>query len=320
MTNRRKPRNINAKLTEEFNQRLRALGMDKHAELGYVLYVTDAVRGRCRYSVKDITVPSWTLKKDDPGYALYYACHEIAHAFTFEKFGKRNHGPDFVREFMRICPAELWHHELGYKAKSAKAQGISTDVKANIALAQKLFHGQPVPAPIKKAAGPTDDAATMRRKAVERDPRLSKYLTNVSDAELVSYLRGYFQKDNDRSYGPEDNGAVTLTPLERDIIKHRLEVPDAIADAVDSTLEEIGACLNDDEFADCIQYVTDQIEGEFFPQQFGNVEWEILEDCVLGSTYVAAAESDLGFDVSQQKLNAIYRAYESLCKKLGLSA
>jgi predicted metal-dependent hydrolase len=89
---------------------------------GYQFYVTDTVRGYCRYSTKSITVPKWAFGKGWD-YLIYYICHEIAHAMTPRVKGDQ-HGPQFMESFKTVCPVEYQHYELGYKPRLARAAGI----------------------------------------------------------------------------------------------------------------------------------------------------------------------------------------------------
>ena len=45
----------------------------------------------------------------------------------------------------------------------------------------------------------------------------------------------------------------------------------------------------------------------------------ILEDAIEGSTFVDAAESDIGFDTTQQYVNAARRSYDNLTDKMRLA-
>lgn len=92
------------------------------------VYVTLTNTGRCSWQNKNITVPMWALDGPPPEdgygpdkeYAIYYFCHECAH---IPNEGK-NHGPEFMEEFKRICPPHLWHYELDYKPRLARQAGI----------------------------------------------------------------------------------------------------------------------------------------------------------------------------------------------------
>lgn len=78
-------------------------------------------RGRCYYGERKITIPQWAYKKGGE-YRTYYIAHEMAHAYDKARSG---HGMEFMVCFKRICPPELWHHELDYKPRNATAAGIT---------------------------------------------------------------------------------------------------------------------------------------------------------------------------------------------------
>jgi hypothetical protein len=116
-----KPRKINTTYTAWLRKVLISLNIRS----GFELYVTDTVCGRCDLENKNITVPVWAVERSrkDTGYAVYYACHEIAHVIAPPTKGDV-HGAKFQAAFKSICPKEYWHFELEYKPKSASAAGI----------------------------------------------------------------------------------------------------------------------------------------------------------------------------------------------------
>ena len=118
----RKPLKIDKDFTEALRNELAFAGQYPLPK-GYELYVTDTVRGRCSYTQKSLTVPMWAIKKSW-AYALYYACHEIAHILAPATKGDV-HGSKFMAAFMRTCPEHLQHYELKYKPRLAAAAGIS---------------------------------------------------------------------------------------------------------------------------------------------------------------------------------------------------
>lgn len=103
---------------------------------GITLFVTDTKCGRYSRKNRNITVPLWAVKTShharnstngfhDPEYAIYYACHEIAHAMTPDSRVRGvMHSPEFYEAFKSICPEHLWHYEIGYKPALAAAAGI----------------------------------------------------------------------------------------------------------------------------------------------------------------------------------------------------
>jgi hypothetical protein len=138
----RKPVRVDQFMTDALNKALKERQIT--VPEGWTIWVTNTVRGRCAPNSKTLTVPTWALelaardKKihcNDTEYAIYYACHEIAHimapvAPTFRKPGEKRrpprdiHGVAFMKAFMSICPARLQYFELGYKPRNAAAAGI----------------------------------------------------------------------------------------------------------------------------------------------------------------------------------------------------
>ena len=81
-------------------------------------YVVGSSRGRSYSKQGAISVPLWAYRKGTD-YFLYYAAHELSHLFSMSD----GHDFKFYQHFMRICPIEFQHFELGYKP-SAKKYGI----------------------------------------------------------------------------------------------------------------------------------------------------------------------------------------------------
>ena len=122
----RRPVRVDETLTVVLRARLRTRGVS--IPEGWQLFVTDTKRGRTSYKSKTVTVPTWAMETDPDGkpneeYQIYYACHEIAHVYTPNRKGDV-HGSDFMRNFIRVCPEEFLHYELGYKPRLAAAAGI----------------------------------------------------------------------------------------------------------------------------------------------------------------------------------------------------
>lgn len=132
----RKPVRIDAMKTSQLKAtlKLRKITVPE----GIELYVTDTKCGRYMRKNANITVPVWavvrshtarssTATSHDPEYAIYYACHEIAHAMTPDSRVRGvMHSPEFYVAFKEVCPKHLWHYETGYKPNLAAAAGIKT--------------------------------------------------------------------------------------------------------------------------------------------------------------------------------------------------
>lgn len=131
----RKPVRIDSFMTNALNRALKERGIAVPA--GITLYVTNTKCGRFCDRNRNITIPTWALDlapkdasvhKNDAEYAIYYACHEIAHALS-EKSRVHGvmHSPKFYVAFKTICPAHLQHFETGYKPQLASAAGIRSN-------------------------------------------------------------------------------------------------------------------------------------------------------------------------------------------------
>jgi len=189
----RKPRNIDYAESSRLQSRVFALGMD--IPPGYELYVTASRIGRFRVNSLTCTVPLWATKHDfkknpDPEFEVYYAAHELAHAWVYFRgeTERASHGANFYKEFKRLCPPNLWHHELGYKKREATKAGISIDPAKN---ANRDAYD--TPARDTQAADPLPlDLSELVKRAIKKDPRIRKPLMMLPDREKKSYIRGWF--------------------------------------------------------------------------------------------------------------------------------
>lgn len=96
---------------------------NKYRELlrnGWRFYAVVAVRGRCHYGSKTLTIPIWALRKGKL-YAHWYIAHEMAHAIAGHA---ANHGPQFMAVLKTLCEEEAYRFELTYKPKHAVEAGI----------------------------------------------------------------------------------------------------------------------------------------------------------------------------------------------------
>lgn len=108
------------------------------------IYAVNQRRGYWTPGKRYITIPVWAIQKSlgeggykyASGYDIYYIAHELAHMVIteFQRAEYRNtgrvsnytsHGPEFMREFKKLCPEEYWHYELGYKPRNARMAGIT---------------------------------------------------------------------------------------------------------------------------------------------------------------------------------------------------
>ena len=110
---------------------------------------------------------------------------------------------------------------------------------------------------------------------------------------------------------------MKLTPLQIEIIEHRLEVPDAIYEACEYAIDAIGPVMTPADFDTAVANVSEMIKGDFDRLNFTNVEWLIFEDAIEGSTLPDTADDATGYPIdaggiSRQKANAYRAAHEQL--------
>ena len=112
---------------------------------------------------------------------------------------------------------------------------------------------------------------------------------------------------------------MKLTKLQFEIIEHRLEVPDAIADCLCDFAEDelpLGAVTHA-ELDDAVEALYVILKGDFELNELTNVQFLVFEDCIDGSTVPDLAQDAVGYPVdqggiSQQKANAFTKAHEQL--------
>jgi len=100
-------------------------GMNLVKENNWRFYCVDQSRGRCYLREQVITIPVFAMKRDH-GFKEWYISHEMAHAYAWMIHKHWEHGPEFMRELIRICPNEFIHYELGYKPRNAASAGITS--------------------------------------------------------------------------------------------------------------------------------------------------------------------------------------------------
>lgn len=126
------PANINkqarALWLEQLTPSVRAVARQLVHDAGWRIFTVDQQRGRCMYRSRIITIPTWCIEKTigangrvaAAGYSTWYTAHELSHVFA----PTDNHGPQFMRELIKLCPDEFICYELGYKPRNAAAAGI----------------------------------------------------------------------------------------------------------------------------------------------------------------------------------------------------
>ncbi len=117
------------KIDELKTQEARALAVELlkgRRKLNVEVYVADRKRGFAETledGTRVVVVPLWATTA--PGLFSYYLAHELAHHYASCFDGSDVHCRAFMKWFKRICPADLWHHELDYNPREAEAAGIA---------------------------------------------------------------------------------------------------------------------------------------------------------------------------------------------------
>lgn len=148
MTIRRPPRTdieLSWTLRNETVEKLTEYGREVYGR-GTSAWVARLRRGTARYSTRRITVPAWAFDQNQKlgggqraggEFPTYYLAHELAHLAVHDAHGEKArwlepHGPEFMDEFKKICPPELWHFETGYKPRNSRKAGISASPERNL--------------------------------------------------------------------------------------------------------------------------------------------------------------------------------------------
>lgn len=114
----------------------------------------------------------------------------------------------------------------------------------------------------------------------------------------------------------EHKPVCILTKLQKEIIQHRLDVPDCIEDAFCDVAEGDEMEYTPDQVADGIAELQDFLnKNKDLSMITSKCTLDVLHDCVDGSTYGAAEYS--AFDdgeVSQQRYNSVCKALDQLAE------
>lgn len=106
---------------------------------------------------------------------------------------------------------------------------------------------------------------------------------------------------------------MKLTKLEQEILDHRLDVPDALFEALYDGVDDAPP-------VECVELLCVMFKQGRFEHAFRvmntTIARDVLVDAVEGCTYVWAAESAVGYEITHQKFAAIKRAYASLEDKV----
>ena len=103
---------------------------------------------------------------------------------------------------------------------------------------------------------------------------------------------------------------IKLTPLQVEIVLHRLTIPDAIHECLNDTYPDQ---FDLEDVCTAAEYVAELIREPFDLEALTQIEKEVFVDAIDGSTFTACADG--GYDngeISRQQLSAIESAYARL--------
>lgn len=98
---------------------------------------------------------------------------------------------------------------------------------------------------------------------------------------------------------------IKLTGLQYDILEHRLEVPDALADALDEPPATVAHCCD----LLLMGLTAKHLDTQYVELTYPSLHKKVLADCIEGSTYCAWEEG---------RTRAIVQAGERLAEKIGM--
>ena len=112
---------------------------------------------------------------------------------------------------------------------------------------------------------------------------------------------------------------MKLTPQQFEIVEHRLEVPDCLAEVLCDFADDelpLGE-VTPQEVEDAVTELYEILKGEFDLAKLTTPQRLVFVDCIEGSVVPDLAQDAVGYPVdaggcSQQKANAIQRAHDQL--------
>ena len=107
---------------------------------------------------------------------------------------------------------------------------------------------------------------------------------------------------------------IELSKLELEILEHRIDVPDAIAEC----LSDSDHNLKEAEVLEAIETIKILDDGIWFNEDDAkhSIVKNILWDISLDEAYIDSAGDNVGADITHQKYTAIEKAYFSMRDKL----
>ena len=109
-----------------------------------------------------------------------------------------------------------------------------------------------------------------------------------------------------------------LTKSQQDIMQHRLDAVDAMAEVLSEDHPELFDYLQ--AYSDAVYkrsfYLVDKVCNPTQHNPLDQIDIYLLEDIVTDTAYVDLHEQAIGEDITQQKYNGIVKSYEGMVEKL----
>lgn len=116
---------------------------------------------------------------------------------------------------------------------------------------------------------------------------------------------------------------ITFTKTQIEMLEHRLEIPDAIIEVHQDFVPFVKLGITDDDIETAMENVGAMIHKRTQRNEWGLVEWEILQDCVDGCTFtwllkdaVDTGETRNGKPITQQMYNGVINSFNAMVFKL----
>lgn len=114
---------------------------------------------------------------------------------------------------------------------------------------------------------------------------------------------------------------IKLTKAEKEILLHRLNVSEAIADVLADTLSDIigkriesKEIYESKEFKEAIEKLYNSIEKGYIPSELNELEKMILAETIEGSTYISTMIDEVDERIIGRYISIIYRLAEKIEK------
>ncbi len=110
---------------------------------------------------------------------------------------------------------------------------------------------------------------------------------------------------------------MKLTEIEKEILQHRIEVPDCIFEVISNDYEDRMIKVSDDEIYDAIESVGVAVNSGEIQDGLSILQADVLTECLEGSTWCATHASALANkEISSAKYYSARRYMIDLAKKI----